>query len=364
MRKGFLFTGALLAALVGLLAAGVHAAGGSRTVTLAAIYDLDGAQADDGIIVAPADVVDSTSYTIAAQPDVPRPLVGKTAVGANSCIADLVGTLADGTVVTSTLTWTGIAATITPSPDYNFATVTSFTTRVCTGEAAGETIQLGTTSVIPPLYFITWGYEDRMHDGTSVKGIFQWKEVSILVTNGAATTDVTAVTASSAPFDDVSAGDLILFNVEGQIYERKVATRADSDTITINSGVTLPTAGKTFKYKNAYAGPDTEDGWFPVADLAGGSLFVTVLTEQITTDSGFVPTIQCRIQGPGSAAITEVTGADVTAASGVALTAVDFRTKVYDQCRVGLDMKTYDDASDTVIEKITVQVGFNYPGSR
>jgi hypothetical protein len=184
---------------------------------------------------------------------------------------------------------------------------------------------------------------------------------AVLVKNGALTTDVTAVSASTtAPFENVAVGDMLVFNVSGEMIARTVATRADADTITVNTGIALPTAGLGFRYKKRFFSTDPQDGWIPV----GGFDVVTfvVQVDLNANTGGVVSSIECATLAVDGFGVPDVifeedTATVASAATGTDTTTIDLHDKPhYTHCRAGIKFGTGDDA-DAAAEDIDIVVG-------
>lgn len=349
-----------------------------QSAPLALNYDLDGEAADNDQVVVAATAADSTTFTIAAQPDTCR-LVDVTVVDADSSITDgvmtIVGTDCWGYSLTATFTLTGgsgvksgtVAASgaayeIRASGAY-FATITSVTTGVLTGEGgAGDTVAVGYTSnsgKIWPMY----GRQDVYKNGRRFVNIFGAYDVNCLITNGAATTDVAGVSASTtACFENVAVGDLIRVNVGGQIQERVVATRTNADAITVDNALVLPSAGVNFSFKKRYVLADPIDAWIPVR---GHDVVTFAVQVDVNANTGgVVSSIECGTETTEGLVtqidfVFEVDTATVASGSaGTDTTAVDLRTNPhYTHCRASVKFATGDDA-DAAAENIDIVVGF------
>lgn len=347
-----------------------------KFATLASSFDLDGEAADADQVVTVATLADSTSFTVAADPDTCR-LVDATVVDADSSIT--VGTLtidgfdcwgyplrvtynmAGGSGIrTGTVIAAGTANTIKASGAY-FSDVTTVVSGALTGESGGaDTLTVGYTTNSPKGW-VMYGTEGRSTGGTRrFVDIFGKYDVNCLVTNGAATTDVVGVSASTtACFTNVSVGDLIIFNVGGDNVVRRVATRADADTITISTALTLPAAGLNFSYRKRYFSSDPIDGWISVQGYRAISFMVEVDANADT--GGVVSSIECASamssDGPSREVLAEVdTDTVATGSTGFAATSI-ILTELphYTHCRAGLKFGTGDDA-DTANEDIDVTV--------
>ena len=171
-----------------------------------------------------------------------------------------------------------------------------------------------------------------------------------IATSGASTT-VTAVIASSAPFALVSAGDVIGVSQNGQFVERTVVSKSDSDTIVVSANITIPAAGQYFWYRSGSCGTGAEDGWIPVEDMDKFDFTIQIDAMGITA-GGIDAAVQCRNLSPSTNYAT-VWSTNYTS-TGVDTVLV---TALYDQCRVGLKVGTTDDADGAgsgTAEDITV----------
>ncbi len=347
----------------------------ARDVVLASDFDLDGEGLDADQVVAVATFADSTTFTILAQPDVCR-LINATVVDADASISagilTVVGTDCWGAPLTVTYLATGGSGTrtgtviatgpgvIKASGAY-FATVTSVISGVLTGEGgAGDTLTVGVLAQARswPMY----GRQTTSPGGKRWVDVFGMYDVPVLVKNGAATTDVTAVSASTtAPFENVSVGDMLVFNVSGEMFARRVATRADADTITVADAVTLPTAGVNFSYRKLYYLADPQDGWMPVK---GYDYFSCVIqTDANVSTGGVISSVECaalvaNVFGVPDGLFEEDTNTVATGATGTRTVGIDLRTSPhYTHCRCSVRFGTTDDA-DSAVEDIDIIAGF------
>lgn len=348
----------------------------ARQAVLATSFDLDGEAADADQVVASATLADSTSYTIAANPDICR-LVDVTITDADSSITagllTVVGTDCWGYPLTATFTFaaggSGVKTlTVIDSDSANpkkasgafFKTVTTVSNGVLTGEGVGDAITVGYTGNSPKGW-VLYGQQTATPSGGRWVDVFGSYSSQVLVKNGAATTDVIAVSASTtAPFENVAVGDMLIFNVSGEMIARTVATRADADTITVNAGVTLPTAGLGFRYKKRFFSTDPQDGWIPVS---GFDVFTSVVQVDLNANTGgVVSSIECATLAVDGFGVPDVifeedTATVASAATGTDITTVDLRLKPqYTHCRAGIKFGTGDDA-DAANEDIDIVVG-------
>lgn len=369
--KKTLYALVVLVGLAALLAppAAPQASTSTLKATLARYWDLDGAAGDTQAIVATATAADSTTYTVVASPDVPRP-IRMTVVDANSSIVSgtvtVTGTLADGTKVTSTFTFAGGGSTtLTPSPDYNYATITSVISGVLTGEGVGDTISVGTTTAT-----ITWSYPfafgRKLQDsqGRNYADAFYWKELSVPIkikTTGSSTT-VAALTTGTNPFALLSVGDILQLNYKGNSFERAITAKASNDSVTVDTAVDIGTAGSYFRFKTIMVGADSEDGWIGVGNMDSIRYDINII--QMNGTGGIDSKVECRL-AQGTPVV--VIGTTNTTAAGVVDNSVDLQAAgPFDQCRLGIKWNTSDDGTDTTTaqEQITIQFAGQLRGGR
>lgn len=332
-----------------------------RTTTLTAYYDLDGAASSATVIAAAQTIVDGATYTIAAQPDTPRPLT-VTLVDANAsisvCVLTIVGTRADGTAFSATTDLTGGSGLKVLSPLYNTRTVTSISTGTCTGEGgAADTVQVGTSSTIPGVFPLAFGFADLgvndIGSATSIRSPYEWRKAPLTVSTSGFSTTISG-TASAGAFSQVDVGDLLLFNVKGRLEERVVITNADNDTVTVEAGITLSPA-QGFSYRKLNVGVDQEDNWISVDGF--DAVHWTFNVVQMNGTGGITTTVNCRNKGAGSTT-GHLVYTNSVAAAGRSDFSLDNRLAAFQQCRAGLAWGTNDDAVDTTTaqEQINITV--------
>lgn len=346
----------------------------ARTVVLAESFEMDGEAADADQVVTVAAITDSTAYTIVANPDVCR-LVDITTVDGDDSITagtlTILGTDCWGYPLRVTFALVGAPGVLTGTvADFDaqtparasgayFATITNVDTGVVTGEDGADTVTVGYTSN-SALAWRLYGRQSRRPDGSRFVDILGQYDVPQLVTNGAATTDIVAVAAATtAPFQNVSIGDFLHFNINGQQIVRRVVTRADADTITVSPGVTIAAAGVNFSYRKAFLSTDPIDGWINVAGYGVFSAIVEV--DANTSTGGVVSSVQCAVavseDQPNGNVVHEVdTDTVASTATGTAATSVILRELPhYTHCRVGVRFGTGDD-DDTGAENIDIAI--------
>lgn len=119
----------------------------------------------------------------------------------------------------------------------------------------------------------------------------------LVTTGGVAAVAVTAATGGGAPFAFMGVGDDIQFVLSGVVTRRTVATWVSSTSITVNSNVTIPTAGtNNFAFKHRACGTAVTNGWLNAAGYANKEIVVAIPT--LTGGSGGIDlTFQCRFSG-------------------------------------------------------------------
>lgn len=345
-----------------------------KVVPLGLAFDLDGEGADASQSLAATTIADSTSYTVVANPDVCR-FVNVAIVDANSSIT--VGTL----TITGTDCWdyplsltynmaggsgsrTGTLVAVSGSSirasGAYFKTIATISNGVVTGEGgAGDTLAVGVSAQAKS--WSMYGRATSTPSGSRWVDVVGQYDVNCLVKNGAAITDVAGVsTSTTACFQNVAVGDMLIFNVAGEVFWRKVVTRADADTITINQGVTIPAAGVNFSYRKLFYFADPQDGWISTAGLSALSFTINVVANADT--GGVVTSTECAIfaidQVTPELLVEEDTATVATGAAGTRRITINLDNTVpYTHCRQGLSFGTTDDA-DAAAEDIDITVGF------
>lgn len=309
-----------------------------RPALIIAEYDLDGAAADDDVIVAAAALADSTAYTVAASPDVPRPLIITVTDGDSSISAGTItitGTDEDGAALTHVFTFSGSGSTTDTTTGDNFATVTDVDTGALTGEGAGDEVKIGTTSTIPATYCAFKGQGNR--------NLGEWLTGARQIKSSGSSTSWTSSTASSGAFVGLAVGDLIRVAINGTAYERVVATYTDQDNIVVDAALDL-TDGYGYTYKRKACGVGSAKGWFGVSPYE--KTLITVTVEQETMTGGVVATVYCKQGSDWMGAISAGTNTFSSAGSWHLLL-----DDPWDECRLSLAVGTSDDATDTGTDK-------------
>lgn len=357
-----LILGALaLAALIPLAASSQELR--VERLTLASAFDLDGEAADaDQVIAATALVDNGTSvadanWTILAQPDSCRLVnltivdtdltVGTITVAGTGCLGEAKScsfafTAGDDTG-TKTLTCTdGLGAYLS-----NVATVTTGT---MTGES-DETFALGYAGVNSvngwPMFGAVVGPDSA---GQYRVDPFGGYAVPLkITTSGASSTTVTGVNGSDDAFARVAAGDLLILEVGGRRFERKITAKASADSITVNAAINIPAAGVNYRFKKAYFSTNPADQMVvPVHGFK--SLMFTWSVDANANTGGIVTLLQCTEDGPEypAARWTTLTQTTSTVASGATqgdtYEAIDLVALPYAYCRFGFSFGTGDDA--------------------
>lgn len=347
-----------------------------KFATLASSFDLDGEGVDVDQIVTAVDAEDDkTDYTLAADPDACR-LIDVTVVDADSSLTagavTVTGTDCWGHPLAATYTFDAggsvvLTGVVVDSGDYTamasgayFSTVTDVTTDELTGEAAGDTIAVG-YSTGPSDGWAMYGREGRSTGGTRrYVDPFGKYDVNCLVTSGATSVDIIGVTvASTACFQNVSAGDLLVFNLAGDLIVRKVVTRTDADNVVVDEALSIVAAGVNFAYRKRFFSTDPIDGWINVQGYRAVSFAIEV--DANTDTGGVITSIECASAMSGDLPTNEIvvevdTDTVASAATGFAVTSIILsELPHYTHCRAGIKFVTNDD-DDTGIEDIDITV--------
>lgn len=330
-----------------------------KYATLAYAWDMDGEAADDnqiveaagGVIVDNGTSVAAANYTITAQPDSCRLIdmtISDTNMGVGAGTITVTGTGCLGEAKScSWSAWTagdddGVKTlTCTDGKGAYMGNVIAITTGVMTGES-DEYFLLGYTSNSAN----AWASYGRVlgPDANGELSVDPWQSYPVQVaitTSGASSTTVTGTGA----FTNVAVGDLLLIPLSGKTFERKVTARASADSITVNSAITIPTAGVTFSFKRFFYSPNPADNlWIPVGSNET-ILYNTNVAANVST-GGVVKTLECVVKGPGWPTVGWVTISTDTVATGTAAKYADsINTHLlpYTHCRMGLKFGTGDD---------------------
>jgi hypothetical protein len=348
------------AAVIGLaVVAGSSSAQQSiARATLASAFDLDGEAADADQIVTVATFADSTTFTIAAQPDSCR-LVDITVVDANSSIAAGVltvtgtGCLGDAKVCTFTAAAGGSGVKTLVCSDGEgayMAAVTSVISGALTGEGgAGDTLAVGYASDSVNGWAMYGKKNPTGPNGELSVDPFGYFDVGHPVTtSGVASTTLAGVNGASDALALVSVGDLIILQTGGTSYERKITAKASADSITLSSAVTIPSAGVGYRFKKAYF--STNPAHLLAVPVSGyRSAMFTWSVDANANTGGVITLLECtsdRVEFP--AAIRWVQLDTDTIASGAAQAStsesISLEALPYSYCRFGFSFGDGDDA--------------------
>lgn len=341
---------------------------------LAYLWDMDGEAADDDQIVASADLADSTTFTLAAQPDTCR-LVDMTITDANSSITagtvtvtgvdclgyTRVGVFSFAVVATRGSGVKTIPVTVGPTGSSLYlSSVVSVVSSALTGEEGGGTdlIKVGYTSNSVygwPMY----GAAKTTAGGRHRVDPFDSFLVSLPVKSAAVGSNtLQCVVTSCGAFTDVSVGDILLFMVDGINYERTVTARASAHSITINGvGVTTTAQGIQFRFKKKYFSTDPFDEMYILLDDWGKLQYNFYVTANANT-GGVVTLLECMPRKEASFPTGTWHQYDTqTIATGTTLAStiinIDAEVLQLHACRFGFKFGTGDDA-DAADESITL----------
>lgn len=342
---------------------------------LAANWDMDGEAADDDQIVTSADLVDNKlDYTIAAQPDVCR-LVDITITDANSSIeAGLVrvrGTdclgyprlcLFDFAVVATRGSGVKALSPTQYSPvgsSCYLSAVSAVETTPLTGEggAGVDLIKVGYTSNSVygyPMYGVL-----KAPGGNNEHGVDPFGSVTVsspITTAAEGSTTVTAVGDNGA-FTNVAVNDLLLINVDGVMYPRRVTARANENSITVDKAIWIRPGGVGFQYKKFFFTTDPmDDMWIPVKNK---TLWAEWNVKANANTGGTLILAQCATKMAGwpvsDIVHTVGTSTVASASTGTGYYTVDTEMGPVQVCRVGVKFGTGDDA-DVAAEDISINV--------
>jgi hypothetical protein len=204
--------------------------------------------------------------------------------------------------------------------------------------------------------------------GTGDDPLAQGKMVTIPVLTVGSSTTVTAATAGTGPFQNVSVGDEITFPLgtltpagtqtpPGGESFRYVTAKASADSVTINAAINLAVPagrGYPFTWRKRVCGTTATDGWFSTSNWQ--DFDVTFQADQSDATS-LDASLECENFGAASAPNQIWTKNYLLAAYGFP----GGRTTVavhdhFDRCRLGVRLT--DDASDAGanLEKISAYV--------
>ena len=353
-----------LAAL--LLSAGVLSAQDTspfvRRVPLVTAYDFDGEATDDDQVVLVTTVADSkTDYVITANPDTCR-VVNTTLVdnnaGANITAGTITVTGTDcwGDALTCTFEYTagddtGVKALTLGTGTANtcaFKTVTQVSTGVLTGEGAGDTLKVGYTAG-PGYHYPIYGVREVAGGYRWVNPFHSYKGVGPVTVSG---TTVASYTASSSALLGLSVGDLVYLTVNGQTFERKVATVVDANGITIDLAIptaAAPTATErvVYQWKKFYNLVEAQDAWVPLSGAL--DVMYAYQVSACSATGGCTSTFECSVFGgfatdqfTPNVQIDTANVADTS--TGTDYNYVDLRNYPYTHCRAGFKFGTGDTA--------------------
>ncbi len=171
--------------------------------------------------------------------------------------------------------------------------------------------------------------------------------------NGALTLSVNGLGGPDTitAFNGVAVNDLLLFELGGQSYRRKVTAHASDDSITVDQAITIPTTGAAFAYKKFWQLADPQDGWIAVGPSSLASFTWTVDANAST--GGVVAAVDCT---PPSTPYVVATSTVATGTTGNGFFAIDLTKIQFELCRLRFKFGTGDDA-DAAPEQISAGLG-------
>jgi hypothetical protein len=350
-----------------------------KRATLAYAWDLDGEAADDDQVVTSADLADSTTYALAAQPDVCR-LIDLTTTDANSSVTvgtlTITGTDCLGYARVCALDFSVAAAQgsgvktipVTSGPANSscyLASVTSVVTSALTGEAAGvDLVKVGYTSNSATGWPLYGKLREAGPSGEHAVDPFDAYPGPGLIRTLSANSR-TLVPAVGAGFVGVVVGDLILVDVAGVTYDLVVTAKASDMSLTVHKAVTI-SRDSAWSYRKRYYSTDpTDDMSIPVQGLNVASCIWSVAATANT--GGLQMILAGTSKGPGWPASGWVTqcrtagvdcsGVTVSVPTGTTLSDTTEYLRNdwvrYTHLKMGFKYATGDDADAGAAESIT-----------
>ncbi len=367
MKRTFRILLAFALGLVSLPALAQDNTSGSDYLVIASDLDLDGEAADADQVVTVADLADSTSYAVAAQPDVCR-LIDATVVDADSSVTagtiTITGTDCLGYTLVSVFTFTGAGSGVkTFAPAAYYRAITTVVTSALTGESAvpgTDTLTVGYTANSVNSWPMYGKLKNAGPNGEHAVDPFAYfEEPRRITTSGTQSQTVTAVSSNDA-FDFVAVGDILTFNVAGRYYQARVTARASDDSITVHTPVTIPATGVSFRYKRPfYSANPADEMWIPVTGYKSAYFSWDVAANANT--GGVVFLCECASRGPGWSTVeVQTIGTDTvaTGTTGRGAYVIDLTLAPFEACRLGMRFGTGDDA-DAAPERIHASVTLN-----
>ncbi len=192
--------------------------------------------------------------------------------------------------------------------------------------------------------------------------------VPIRITTSGSSTTTTELVASSAPFESVAAGDILIVDPgtgPANVLRRVITAKASSASLTVNTAWDLSaTAGYNFYYLKTSCGTAATSGWISVA---GATQFtINFQIDQVNVTGGVDMQVQCRGASVGSAPIqifpSCTTGScntvqNYSGTAGLASRTTIVTTASYSDCRVGILIHTSDDGGDTGANAEQITIG-------
>ncbi len=330
MKKLTQFVGALLLLAMPVLAEEQH--------VFALNYDLNVpiTGATNNAIVTVVNLT-NTTLTLAAQPDSPRALtvtIVDTTPSINAGTVTIAGTDVNNAALSEAVSIAGGAAVYTTAGVFRSVTSIIVAGASVLGGAGDETIKVGTSGTVTPIFCVT-------SNATKQAGYF--------VKNASSSTTVTAVSPTDA-FRRVSAGDLILFSVNGKQYQRTVSSKAANNaSIVVNTAINLSghgTGGYPFSFQHTTCDYSDSAGWTNTTGMAGKMVYIGV--NALSGTGGIDAYIECRLTGnatiPSQILVPHFSTAIVP---GAPLTTAQDYIPIAEDCdsiRVGFRFTTVDTA--------------------
>ena len=359
--------------LAGLFALCLAAPVAAERIVLAQAWDLDGLAADDNFVVTSATFADSTTFTVAAQPGSCRK-IDLTVTDANSSITagsvTILGTDCLDQVHSVTYSVANVGSAVVQADSTNksagyFKTVTSVISGVLTGEGgAGDTLEVG-YSESPPAFKTAYG---QLRGSANAAYANQWIDIGmrrrlsadLVTTNAVLTASLTEVTTGADPFDFMAVGDMLFFNINGQIFQRTIVTYTNDSNVVLNQSINIPAVGVGITWSKFFVSSDPKDIFAINVGPWDSATFAWEQTAAGINTGGTTRLLECTYnQGPDFTAgtwfavSTELTA--TTTAVAAASDTIDLSLASFSYCRTTFQIATGDD-DDTGTEDIDLSV--------
>lgn len=181
----------------------------------------------------------------------------------------------------------------------------------------------------------------------------------LVTTSGASSATLTSVNSDS-PFSSLSKGDLIRISAGGVQYTRYILTYTSSNSVVLNSAVTVASTGVGFTWWRLVSGLSTTDaGYFVMPQGQPGVNLVSAF-DQISATGGVTYKVECR-NYLGTAAQTAYIKTGPTAVTSASVALTNWQDSPFDQCRFCAKITTADDDGVTITAGSNAKIDFKEP---